>query len=66
MFFLNLLGLDCLQFNLVHMPKWHVLGTPDPTLTGPEHVRPLRLWPQEGDALPRSSDEAAHRPWWLF
>ena len=33
------------------MPKWHVLGMPDPALIGPEHGRPLGLWPQEGDAL---------------
>lgn len=48
------------------MPKWHVLGMPDPTLIGPERGRPLGLWPQEGDALLCSSDEAAHGPWWLF
>lgn len=54
------------QSETVHMPKRHVLGRPDPILIGPEHGHPPGLWPQEGDVLPCSSDEAAHGPWWHF
>lgn len=26
MTFLNLLGCDCFQLKVVHMPNWHILG----------------------------------------